>query len=333
MIKKLAPFLILLLAVGTAYAGNMRTSSGSGGGTVTFKQGTISGSCDGIACSLRGDNLSGTCAQVAADNDGDLYCGSEDDVPESGDFTNLTGGNGIDQSAGTVAVDLYTGAGTTGATGSDSGLEFTSGKAGLLRGCADNEILKWDETEDDWNCEADLTLATIGNTNCWSEHAPPLNVASYYDAVRYCPINWASNTYGTCGGVSYIHYSTFYQWDTKLRGVTCNFERDLTCTGDCGAGDDDDVMVFYLRKGVITAPDDDNVVQTVVTSTISGTTCTLDATDGFTDHEKSCAFDVELPKEAFFELVVDPDNITEDYKINCSITVCMNEEIVTGGGS
>lgn len=38
---------------------------------------------------------------------------------------------------------------------SDSGLELVGSRLTLIRGCADNEILKWDETQDDWNCEAD----------------------------------------------------------------------------------------------------------------------------------------------------------------------------------
>src|SRR3990167_3390206 len=38
---------------------------------------------------------------------------------------------------------------------SNSGLEFVSGRLTFLRGCADNEILKWDEVQDDWNCESD----------------------------------------------------------------------------------------------------------------------------------------------------------------------------------
>lgn len=57
----------------------------------------------------------------------------------------------------TLAVDLVA-AGSDGdsATGqSDSGLEFVSGEVTVLRGCTDNQILKWDETDDDWNCEAD----------------------------------------------------------------------------------------------------------------------------------------------------------------------------------
>lgn len=40
-------------------------------------------------------------------------------------------------------------------TDSDSGLEVVSNALTLLRGCSDDQILKWDETNDDWNCETD----------------------------------------------------------------------------------------------------------------------------------------------------------------------------------
>jgi hypothetical protein len=49
--------------------------------------------------------------------------------------------------------------GDSSTTQSDSGLELIDGFLSILRGCADNDILKWDETEDDWNCEADSTGA------------------------------------------------------------------------------------------------------------------------------------------------------------------------------
>lgn len=80
---------------------------------------------------------------------------------------NFIGGDGIDVAGVdapsddrvnfTLAADLVT-AGSDGDSStveSDSGLEFVSFELTLLRGCADNEIFKWDETEDDWNCEAD----------------------------------------------------------------------------------------------------------------------------------------------------------------------------------
>ncbi len=44
-------------------------------------------------------------------------------------------------------------------TDSASGMELIGGLLTLLQGCADNELLKWDETDDDWNCEADAGAA------------------------------------------------------------------------------------------------------------------------------------------------------------------------------
>jgi len=102
-----------------------------------------------------------TATYQEADNTLDLVVDDmNDDVPEAGDYSNLTGGDGIDHSVtGTVKVDLQ--ASKTDAlsatTDSASFLEIVSGKLTMLQGCSDNQIPKWDETEDDWNCEADAT--------------------------------------------------------------------------------------------------------------------------------------------------------------------------------
>src|SRR3990167_6840737 len=44
-------------------------------------------------------------------------------------------------------------------TDTPSGLELISSNLTLLRGCGDNQILKWDEVADDWNCEDDAGAA------------------------------------------------------------------------------------------------------------------------------------------------------------------------------
>lgn len=44
---------------------------------------------------------------------------------------------------------------SVGNTSSVSGMEFESAELTLLQGCSDNQILKWDEAGDNWNCEAD----------------------------------------------------------------------------------------------------------------------------------------------------------------------------------
>lgn len=49
---------------------------------------------------------------------------------------------------------------------SDSGLELVNGLLTLLRGCGDNEILKWDELgDDDWNCEVDASGGSPAELN------------------------------------------------------------------------------------------------------------------------------------------------------------------------
>ncbi len=67
------------------------------------------------------------------------------------------GGGGDLSSNRTFAVDLRTAGSDNDSTTiqSDSGLEFVTNQLTMLRGCSDNQILKWDETQDDWNCEAD----------------------------------------------------------------------------------------------------------------------------------------------------------------------------------
>jgi len=71
-----------------------------------------------------------------------------------GDGIDITGDSGTD--AITIAITLKTASEDgVGATSSPSGMEFESTELTLLQGCSDNQILKWDETQDDWNCESD----------------------------------------------------------------------------------------------------------------------------------------------------------------------------------
>jgi hypothetical protein len=92
----------------------------------------------------------------------------------------LVGSTGADPVFATLVADLgltsTTGAGSleldvdildandgTGAIASDSGMEFQgagSDELTLLQGCADGEILKWDDVATDWECQPDNTSAT-----------------------------------------------------------------------------------------------------------------------------------------------------------------------------
>jgi len=63
----------------------------------------------------------------------------------------------IDYSGSSVTLLTVGADGDSTTTDSDSGLELIGGKLTLIRGCADNEVMKWDETADDWNCAADAS--------------------------------------------------------------------------------------------------------------------------------------------------------------------------------
>ncbi|HSE56635.1 MAG TPA: hypothetical protein VLB02_00935, partial [Candidatus Paceibacterota bacterium] len=74
-------------------------------------------------------------------------------------ITDLTG-NGLAVSSGALVVNLTT-SGTTGSASSNSGLEVGSGGLTLLKGCADNEILKYTDAGG-WACAADSS-ATVSD--------------------------------------------------------------------------------------------------------------------------------------------------------------------------
>lgn len=114
---------------------------------------------------LTDDDVTLADVQTATSSDFHNIGGTDDDIPESGDFTNLTGGDGVTNTAGTLAVDLVDNAdGTSVTTASESGLEFLAGELSLLRGCSDGQTIKWATATEDWGCAAD-TVGGGGTAN------------------------------------------------------------------------------------------------------------------------------------------------------------------------
>ncbi len=65
-------------------------------------------------------------------------------------------GNGITVNANDITLDALGAAdGLSSTTSSGSGLEVLASGVGLLQGCADTQILKWDEATDVWACGGD----------------------------------------------------------------------------------------------------------------------------------------------------------------------------------
>jgi len=76
-----------------------------------------------------------------------------------GTVTSVGSGNGLTggpiTTSGTLSINLLTSADGTGEISSNSGLEFQGGSSNqltLLQGCADNEVLSWDNDTNVWQC-------------------------------------------------------------------------------------------------------------------------------------------------------------------------------------
>ena len=104
-----------------------------------------------------------------------------------------------DRVAITYALDLVDSGsdGDASTTESDSGMEIVSGELALLRGCDDDQVLKWDETADDWNCEADaagsitiLTSGSDGDSNTTDSDAGLELVGGELTLLRGCDDNY-----------------------------------------------------------------------------------------------------------------------------------------------
>ena len=82
------------------------------------------------------------------------------------DDTNLTADDGIDLTGDELdVVPLAAGADAdSSTTSSDSGLEIVSDELTIIRGCNNNQGLKWDETNDEWDCgRFGLIIAQAGD--------------------------------------------------------------------------------------------------------------------------------------------------------------------------
>jgi hypothetical protein len=77
---------------------------------------------------------------------------------------NIGAGNGIAVNADDIAVRTTSSAnGLSSTTSNGSGLEVLSSGLALLQGCADGEILKWNESTDVWACAADSGAGGAGS--------------------------------------------------------------------------------------------------------------------------------------------------------------------------
>ena len=210
---------------------------------------------------------------------------------------NIGAGSGITVNADDVAVDVIT-TGSTGTTSSNSGLEASADGVRLLGGCADGDVLAWNDSSNVWQCASNASIYTavtsadqvIGNTttltNVTDMNFPiPADEEWYFEFV--IQLNGDSqddlNVAITCPAGATASFG--------VEGVEqTNSEGNL----DCGT-----------RSGLIGLPNADEVVVisgTVENSTTAGTVqlqlsenTTADAANNITVYDGSSLYAARIP--------------------------------------
>ena len=79
-------------------------------------------------------------------------------------------------------ITLYTGSGDTTTTSSISGLELVNtDELSLIRGCADTEVLKWNESSKVWECAADAGASGSGISTVEEDNSAVVTSATNLD--------------------------------------------------------------------------------------------------------------------------------------------------------
>ncbi len=110
----------------------------------------------------------------------------------TGDIEGVTAGSGLSGggTTGTVSLDVnLTTSGTTGSTSSNSGLEVSASGLALLKGCADNELLKWTDAGG-WACASDTSGGSL--TVRESDTSPSVSPAS---TIEFGPAASSTNEF------------------------------------------------------------------------------------------------------------------------------------------
>lgn len=135
------------------YVGGMVTGNTETQIAVTYQDGD--GTLDFVVDTLGGD-VTGTLGATVVGDDSHSHTTTTISGLDISDDTNLAVGDGVALTGDTVSLDLIDdGDAQSATTASESGLEHVSGELGLIRGCADGEILEWNDTTGDWNCGTD----------------------------------------------------------------------------------------------------------------------------------------------------------------------------------
>src|SRR6185369_10956467 len=171
-------------------------------------------------------------------------------------FSDLTG-SGLAISGGVLGVNV-TASGGTGVSSSNSGLEVGAGGLTLLKGCADGELLKWDDIGEAWQCASDAGaggsgIATVQNNDSTiGSSFDTLDFSSLF-SVTASPSNEANVTIAP-DSLNFTELSDSLTLDsttTITNSLAGDFTVDLTSTGDFVIADTGTPFFTFTDTGAL----------------------------------------------------------------------------------
>ncbi|MFO0705029.1 MAG: hypothetical protein U0517_03660 [Candidatus Andersenbacteria bacterium] len=174
----------------------------------------------------------------------------------------VSANGGIVVNAGDIALTVAPSAnGLSSTTSSGSGMEILASGVALLQGCADTEILKWNETSDVWACGADVgvttlqgaynggaTITTAGSTNiaftltsgnfnasgAGSVNLTPTAASQFTSSGALTFTAGAASTWSTSSGALTLTSAAAATWSTAAGALTVNGNSGLNLNTSSG---------------------------------------------------------------------------------------------------
>jgi hypothetical protein len=178
------------------------------------------------------------------------------------------------------------------------------------------------------NAKKSITLGdlpgALPGANCWTEMAPSVNTGFSGNAKWYCIIG-AGDGQNICRtNTLYVAYGGLRPVDTRVRSMQCSLSMDLALVGADASNPETMEMELqaWSRGDAIV----DSGVRSI-TVTTPGDVCTLTGAAGGGQTECLMAMDEPIDKDQILAISFDGDNITGGYVMNCSLVLCLDEEL------
>jgi hypothetical protein len=186
------------------------------------------------------------------------------------DFT----GNGLTVSTGALTVLVAPSADAlSGTTSSGSGLEVLSSGLAMLQGCADGQVLKWNETTDVWECSADNS----GGASSFTSSGGIIDKTTASDRLRLLYGDAADTQLtieNTTNAIIPTVDASVIDLTGGTTGIVTNGVDGLSIAAEFGNGTANTNAGLHIAISPVNTPSGDEVFHAILIDGITGTAAT-----------------------------------------------------------